>query len=352
MTVPLRTGAQRCQDLWPVQDDGDRHCGRFRGRNVEEEAASGRDIVISPFGIPQSRLEQSLGRTKPQPRLHRLDRDRHQREVWCEVEELASVGAPARDDTAARGRLLSESRVREGLNLHFLLALRRGLVGLVGDPTAIRRDSRIALVETRVRDLYRLRITGNGRRQRPHVVARGVDKVPARRPVGGCLPGIGLEEQRVLCDDTHPTRVEIARLEVADGPSTARRVTTRQVPDRPAIGRPDGHCIRAGGRRKPHDRATLEIEYEDVSAGHTSAVKCRVLAVGRQIEVPVFAGRACLGELLNGPLAKAIKGAREAIPGAPGLFVWKKNANGIWEFGMSQAIKDALARYMTVPMPD
>ena len=39
-------------------------------------------------------------------------------------------------------------------------------------------------------------------------------------------------------------------------------------------------------------------------------------------------------------------------PGAPDLFIWKKNANGIWEFGMSQAIKDALARYMTVPMPD
>jgi hypothetical protein len=55
---------------------------------------------------------------------------------------------------------------------------------------------------------------------------------------------------------------------------------------------------------------------------------------------------------MNGPLAKAIKGALEAIPGAPGLFVWKKNANGIWEFGMSQAIKDALARYMTLPMPE
>ncbi len=55
---------------------------------------------------------------------------------------------------------------------------------------------------------------------------------------------------------------------------------------------------------------------------------------------------------MNGPLAKAINGAKEAIPGAPDLFIWKKNANGIWEFGMSQAIKDALARYMTVPMPD
>jgi hypothetical protein len=55
---------------------------------------------------------------------------------------------------------------------------------------------------------------------------------------------------------------------------------------------------------------------------------------------------------MNGPLAKAINGAKEAIPGAPGLFVWKKNADGIWEFGMSQAIKDALARYMTVPMPN
>ena len=55
---------------------------------------------------------------------------------------------------------------------------------------------------------------------------------------------------------------------------------------------------------------------------------------------------------MNGPLAKAIKGATEAIPGAPGLFVWKKNANGIWEFGMSQAIKNAMARYMTVPMPE
>ena len=39
---------------------------------------------------------------------------------------------------------------------------------------------------------------------------------------------------------------------------------------------------------------------------------------------------------MNGPLAKAINGAKEAVPGAPGLFIWKKNANGIWEFGMSQ----------------
>ena len=55
---------------------------------------------------------------------------------------------------------------------------------------------------------------------------------------------------------------------------------------------------------------------------------------------------------MNGPLAKAINGAKEAVPGAPDFFIWKKNANGIWEFGMSQVIKDALARYMTVPMPN
>ena len=46
---------------------------------------------------------------------------------------------------------------------------------------------------------------------------------------------------------------------------------------------------------------------------------------------------------MNGPLAKAINGARNPVRCAPDLFVWKKNADGIWEFGMSQAIKDGLA---------
>src|SRR5262245_20987083 len=35
---------------------------------------------------------------------------------------------------------------------------------------------------------------------------------------------------------------------------------------------------------------------------------------------------------LNGPLARAHKSAKQAVPGAPSLIEWRKRADGLWEF--------------------
>jgi hypothetical protein len=44
---------------------------------------------------------------------------------------------------------------------------------------------------------------------------------------------------------------------------------------------------------------------------------------------------------LNGPLARAIKSAREAIPGAPELFEWRHNGT-VFELGLTPAMHAAL----------
>jgi len=44
---------------------------------------------------------------------------------------------------------------------------------------------------------------------------------------------------------------------------------------------------------------------------------------------------------MNGGLSKAIKTAKNAVPGAQGLFVWRHNGT-VWEFGMSEEVKAAI----------
>jgi hypothetical protein len=55
---------------------------------------------------------------------------------------------------------------------------------------------------------------------------------------------------------------------------------------------------------------------------------------------------------MNAGLRRVLTRATLAIPGAPELLVWKKNAHGIWEFGMSDAMKEAFRRYMEIPEAD
>ena len=44
---------------------------------------------------------------------------------------------------------------------------------------------------------------------------------------------------------------------------------------------------------------------------------------------------------LNGPLARAIKSAKEAVPGAPDLFVWRHNGR-VYEMDMTPEVRAAL----------
>jgi hypothetical protein len=45
---------------------------------------------------------------------------------------------------------------------------------------------------------------------------------------------------------------------------------------------------------------------------------------------------------LNGPLARAIKSAKHAVPGAPDLFVWRHNG-AVYELGLTSEMRAALA---------
>lgn len=49
---------------------------------------------------------------------------------------------------------------------------------------------------------------------------------------------------------------------------------------------------------------------------------------------------------LNGPLARAIKSAKQAVPGAPNLIEWQQQrADGIWEFRLTPEMRAELAKH-------
>jgi hypothetical protein len=51
------------------------------------------------------------------------------------------------------------------------------------------------------------------------------------------------------------------------------------------------------------------------------------------------------GERLTVVQARAIKSAKQAVPGAPNLIEWRQErADGIWEFQLTPEVKAALAR--------
>ncbi len=60
---------------------------------------------------------------------------------------------------------------------------------------------------------------------------------------------------------------------------------------------------------------------------------------------------------LNGPLARAIKNAKQAVPGAPELFDWRHNGT-VYELGLTPEMRAALASksvdsdFDTIPQAD
>ena len=60
---------------------------------------------------------------------------------------------------------------------------------------------------------------------------------------------------------------------------------------------------------------------------------------------------------LNGPLARAIKNAKQAVPGAPELFDWRHNG-AVYELGLTPEMRAALASksvdsdFDTIPQAD
>jgi hypothetical protein len=81
-------------------------------------------------------------------------------------------------------------------------------------------------------------------------------------------------------------------------------------------------------------RALREMVKEVQQADATLTIEALAVRLGRPT--------ASVKSSLNGPLARAIKSAKQAVPGAPDLLVWRHNGT-VYEMDLTPAMRSAIA---------
>src|SRR5262245_1221301 len=165
---PLERRSMR-QQRWPAGHDPQADTLRLGRGGVDQEAiAGGCDVVIAKDAA-ETRLEDGPGCARLERRA-RPDLDREQAMIWREIEELPAVAAPFRV-RAPTTRYLPSVFMAEGAHDDLVPP---GLVRLVREESAVRREPRMPLVRRRGDEGHGLPVTREQEREDVEVPRRRV----------------------------------------------------------------------------------------------------------------------------------------------------------------------------------